>query len=45
MNDILVNSFKSIFELTATQRSLVQMAFFGAFFIVSRPKIGLHKKV
>ncbi len=35
MNDILVNSFKSIFELTATQRSLVQMAFFGAFFIVS----------
>jgi FHS family L-fucose permease-like MFS transporter len=35
MNDILVNAFQGIFELTATQRSLVQMAFFGAFFIVS----------
>lgn len=35
MNDILVNSFKDIFDLSATQRSLVQMAFFGAFFIVS----------
>jgi len=35
MNDILVNSFQSIFHLTATQRSLVQMAFFGAFFVVS----------
>ena len=35
MNDILVNTFQSIFNLTATQRSLVQMSFFGAFFIVS----------
>ena len=35
MNDILVNTFQSIFDLSATQRSLVQMAFFGAFFIVS----------
>ncbi len=35
MNDILVNTFQSIFNLSATQRSLVQMAFFGAFFIVS----------
>jgi FHS family L-fucose permease-like MFS transporter len=35
MNVILVNSFQGIFNLTATQRSLVQMAFFGAFFIVS----------
>ena len=35
MNDILVNTFQSIFNLSATQRSLVQMSFFGAFFIVS----------
>ncbi len=35
MNDILVNTFQSIFSLTATQRSLVQMSFFGAFFIIS----------
>ena len=34
-NDILVNTFKEIFSLSPTQRSLVQMAFFGAFFIVS----------
>lgn len=34
-NDILVNSFKSIFDLSPLQRSLVQQAFFGAFFIVS----------
>jgi len=34
-NDILVNSFKSIFNLNPFQRSLVQQAFFGAFFIVS----------
>lgn len=35
MNDILVNTFQGIFDLSASQRSLVQMAFFGAFFIVS----------
>lgn len=35
MNDILVNTFQGIFNLTATQRSMVQMSFFGAFFIVS----------
>ena len=34
-NDILINTFKGIFDLTAPQRSLVQSAFFGAFFIVS----------
>jgi len=35
MNDLLINTFKGIFELTAQQSSAVQMAFFGAFFIVS----------
>ena len=35
MNDILINTFKGIFDLTAPQRALVQFAFFGAFFVVS----------
>ncbi len=33
MNDVLINTFKEIFELGPTQRSLIQMAFFGAFFV------------
>ena len=35
MNDILVNTFQGIFDLSPNQRSLVQMAFFGAFFFIS----------
>ncbi|GAB5539099.1 MAG: sugar MFS transporter [Salibacteraceae bacterium] len=35
MNDVLVNTFESIFHLSATEQSLVQGAFFGAYFIVS----------
>lgn len=35
MNDVLINTFKEIFDLTPTQRSLIQMSFFGAFFIIS----------
>ena len=35
MNDILINTFKGIFDLTAIQQSFVQSAFFGAFFFVS----------
>lgn len=35
MNDILINTFKGIFDLSAPQRALVQFSFFGAFFIVS----------
>lgn len=35
MNDVLINTFKGIFNLTAIQQSFIQMAFFGAFFIVS----------
>ncbi len=34
-NDVLINTFKGIFDLTAPQRALVQSAFFGAFFIIS----------
>ncbi|UTW63067.1 sugar MFS transporter [bacterium SCSIO 12741] len=35
MNDVLINTFKGVFDLTAPQRALVQFSFFGAFFIVS----------
>lgn len=35
MNDILINTFEGIFDLTAIQQSFIQLAFFGAFFIVS----------
>lgn len=34
-NDLLVATFRSIFDLTAFQSSLVQFAFFGAYFVVS----------
>jgi len=34
-NDVLINTFKSIFDLTPTKRSLIQFAFFTAFFFVS----------
>ena len=34
-NDILINAFKDIFDLSAPQRALIQFAFFGAFFFVS----------
>ena len=35
MNDVLINTFAGIFDLTVFQSSLVQAAFFGAFFFVS----------
>ncbi|MDX2285929.1 MAG: sugar MFS transporter [Bacteroidia bacterium] len=35
MNDILIPSFKQMFELNYTQAFLVQVAFFGAYFIGS----------
>lgn len=35
MNDVLINTFRDIFELTTLQSSLVQTAFFGAFFVIS----------
>ncbi|MBT8195938.1 MAG: sugar MFS transporter [Bacteroidia bacterium] len=34
-NDTLINTFKSIFDLSPVQRSLVQFSFFGAFGIIS----------
>ncbi len=35
MNDVLISTFKDIFELSNFQSGLVQFAFFGAFFVVS----------
>ena len=35
MNDVLINTFKGIFDLSAPQRALIQFSFFGAFFVVS----------
>ncbi|WP_299462863.1 sugar MFS transporter [uncultured Microscilla sp.] len=35
MNDVLINSFEKIFQLSALQQSLIQLCFFGAFFIIS----------
>jgi len=35
MNDILINTFQSIFDLTPTRQSYVQVVFFGAFFVIS----------
>ncbi len=34
-NDILINAFEGIFDLTPTRQSLIQFAFFIAFFVVS----------
>lgn len=35
MNDVLINTFRSIFELSGFQAGLVQFSFFGAFFFIS----------
>lgn len=35
MNDVLIGAFRGIFELNTFQSSLVQTAFFGAFFVLS----------
>ena len=35
MNDVLINTFEGIFQLTAMRSSLIQLSFFGAFFIIS----------
>lgn len=35
MNDLLINTFKELFTLSAFQAGLVQFAFFGAYFIIS----------
>ena len=35
MNDVLINTFEGIFQISALKQSLVQFAFFGAYFVVS----------
>ena len=35
MNDVLINTFEGIFNLSAFKTSMIQMCFFGAFFIIS----------
>jgi FHS family L-fucose permease-like MFS transporter len=35
MNDVLINTFKALFNLSAFQAGLVQFAFFGAYFVIS----------
>jgi len=37
LNDILVPHFKAIFTLTYVQAMLVQLCFFGAYFVASLP--------
>ena len=37
LNDILVPHLKSVFQLNYTQAMLIQLCFFGAYFIVSLP--------
>lgn len=34
-NDVLINAFRGIFQLSAFQAGLVQFAFFGAYFVIS----------
>lgn len=45
LNDILVPHLKNVFDLTYAQASLVQLCFFGAYFIVSVPAGMLVRRV
>jgi FHS family L-fucose permease-like MFS transporter len=45
LNDVLIPHLKSIYTLTYVQAMLVQMCFFGAYFIVSLPAGMLIKKI
>jgi FHS family L-fucose permease-like MFS transporter len=45
LNDVLIPHLKSIYSLTYVQAMLVQMCFFGAYFIVSLPAGMLIKKI
>jgi len=35
MNDVLINTFPEVFELNARETSVIQLAFFGSFFMIS----------
>ncbi|ETI61098.1 sugar MFS transporter [Marinomonas profundimaris] len=45
LNDILIPHLKGVFDLSYTQAMMIQMCFFGAYFIVSVPAGNLVKKV
>ncbi|NLQ18118.1 sugar MFS transporter [Marinomonas sp. M1K-6] len=45
LNDILIPHLKGVFDLSYTQAMMIQMCFFGAYFIVSIPAGTLVKKV
>ena len=45
LNDVLIPHLKSIYTLTYVQAMLVQLCFFGAYFIVSLPAGMLIKKI
>ncbi len=45
LNDVLIPHLKSVFSLNYTQAMLIQMCFFGAYFLVSVPAGNLIKKV
>lgn len=45
LNDILIPHLKGVFDLSYTQAMLIQLCFFGAYFIVSLPAGNLVKKV
>ncbi|WP_417537995.1 sugar MFS transporter [Marinomonas sp.] len=45
LNDILIPHLKGVFDLNYTQAMMIQMCFFGAYFIVSIPAGNIVKKV
>ncbi|AYG59561.1 L-fucose:H+ symporter permease [Rhizobium jaguaris] len=45
LNDILVPHLKSVFHLNYTQSMLIQLCFFGSYFIVSLPAGALVKRI
>ncbi|MGV1828192.1 L-fucose:H+ symporter permease [Agrobacterium vitis] len=45
LNDILIPHLKNVFQLNYTQTMLIQLCFFGAYFIVSLPAGALVKRI
>ena len=45
LNDILIPHFKAVFSLNYTQAMLVQLCFFGAYFIISLPAGRLLERI
>ncbi|WP_244476245.1 MULTISPECIES: L-fucose:H+ symporter permease [unclassified Rhizobium] len=45
LNDILIPHLKNVFQLNYTQSMMIQLCFFGAYFIVSLPAGALVKRI